>query len=115
MADVLADYFAALERLRSGKPINVPSGTRISNDSVAMEAGRGRGSIKRSRAIFSDLIRAIQRAEKNQASPSVDEKIRLSKAKNQAQLYRRLYEEALARELSLIHEIRQLRKRLKAD
>ena len=39
----LLDYFDALERLKSGKPINVPKGTKITNDSVALEAGRKRG------------------------------------------------------------------------
>ena len=40
MPDILKDYFEALERLKKGKPTNVPKGTRITNDSVSLEAGR---------------------------------------------------------------------------
>jgi len=114
MPDVLADYFAALERLRNGRPTKVPLGTRITNDAVAIEAGRGRGSIKRSRVIFFDLIRAIERAGEDQSRASDDGKKSLEKAKAQVKSYRKLYEDALSRELSLVHEIRQLKKRLNA-
>lgn len=43
----LNDYYAALERLKTNKPIILPKGSTINNDTVAMEAGRKRGSIKR--------------------------------------------------------------------
>lgn len=52
-------YFAALERLKArGEP--------ISNDAVALEAGKGRGSIKRSRPAHAELILAIEKAMKEQ-------------------------------------------------
>ena len=52
-------YFAALERLKArGEP--------ISNDAVALEAGKGRGSIKRSRPAHAELISAIEKAIKEQ-------------------------------------------------
>ena len=42
----LNDYYAALERLKANKPIVLPKGSAINNDTVAMEAGRKRGSTK---------------------------------------------------------------------
>lgn len=63
----LDDYFAALERLKKGTSKKVPKGTRITNDAVALEAGRGKGSIKKSRLVFADLIAAIEEAARAQA------------------------------------------------
>ena len=62
MSDTLNVYFEALERLKKGRPTSVPKGTRITNDAVAIEAGRGKGSIKKSRAVFRALIEAIAQA-----------------------------------------------------
>lgn len=112
MAEVLSDYFAALDRLRKGSPTRVPKGTRITNDSVALEAGRGRGSIKRSRHLFSDLIEQIQVARNGQSLPEQDNERRLESVKQLADNYRRLYEEALCREVSLLHEVSELKKML---
>ena len=57
----LNDYYAALERLKANKPIVLPKGSAINNDTVAMEAGRKRGSIKKSR--HAALIEAIEQAK----------------------------------------------------
>jgi hypothetical protein len=67
------DYFAALERLKSGRPIIVPKGTRITNDAVALEAGRGKGTIKKSRPVFAKLIAAVEEAAKEQASATPEQ------------------------------------------
>ena len=56
----LNEYYAALERLKANKPIVLPKGSAINNDTVAMEAGRKRGSIKKSR--HAALIEAIEQA-----------------------------------------------------
>jgi hypothetical protein len=57
-------YFAALERLKArGEP--------ISNDAVALEAGSGRGSIKKSRPAYAELIAAIDAAAKQLAEAKV--------------------------------------------
>ncbi|MEK6290834.1 MAG: hypothetical protein V4793_05485 [Paraburkholderia tropica] len=50
MSDAMTDYYAALERLKKRK------GARINNDTVAIEAGRKKGSIKKSRPLFAQLI-----------------------------------------------------------
>lgn len=69
---VLNDYYAALERLKANKPIVLPKGSAINNDTVAMEAGRKRGSIKKSRhaALIEAIERAAQTAGQNALSPT---------------------------------------------
>ncbi|SAK61374.1 hypothetical protein AWB79_02797 [Caballeronia hypogeia] len=112
MADTLNDYFKALERLKNGNPTSVPKGTRISNDAVALEAGRGKGSIKKSRPIFKDLIEAIDHAAADQARPKGEAKEQLASARMSASKYRLLWEEALAREASLLVELFETKKAL---
>lgn len=110
----LDEYFAALERLKAGKPRIVLKGSRITNDAVSLEAGRGKGSIKKSRGVFADLIAEIDRAAAAQAKPENDQRNRLAKARAEADDYRRQLEAALGRELSLVKELYETRKRLAA-
>lgn len=105
MSNILKDYFDALERLKAGRPVNVPKGTQITNDSVSLEAGRKKGSIKKSRPIFSDLIAAINNAASENDIPIDETKVRLAKAKAEAEKYRALWEEALCREVSLVKQL----------
>lgn len=105
MPDILKDYFEALERLKNGKPVNVPKGTRITNDSVSLEAGRKKGTIKKSRSVFSGLIEAIDFAATAASKPQDEMRERLIQAKADAAKYRTLWEEALAREVSLVKEL----------
>jgi flagellar motility protein MotE (MotC chaperone) len=65
----ISSYYEALERLVSNRPINVPKGSKITNDTVSREAGRGVGSIKKSRSQFADLIDAISKAAESQRGP----------------------------------------------
>lgn len=112
MTQPVDDYLEALARLKAGQPLHVPKGIKITNDSVALEAGRGKGSIKKSRAVFSDLIQAIDAAATAQAKGSNQQKEKLDKAKSTAEQYRRGLEAALARELSLLYELYEVKKRL---
>jgi Tfp pilus assembly protein FimV len=48
----------AFERLKSGKPINVPVGTKVSQNNVAKEAGRHPTALKKDR--YGLLITEIQ-------------------------------------------------------
>ncbi len=105
MTDILKDYFEALERLKRDKPVNISKGTKITNDSVSLEAGRKKGTIKKSRPIFSDLIKAIDAAAKTDTKPGDEMRARLDEAKSQAERYRALWEEALAREVSLVKQL----------
>ena len=107
--DAMAEYFSALERLSKNVPIRVASGSRISKDTVALEAGRGRGSIKKSRSQFVDLIEAIERAavKNKNISEGGDNSI-----SEEARKYRELYEAALVREVSLLVELTKVRAEL---
>jgi hypothetical protein len=105
MPNILKDYFEALDRLTRGKPINVPKGTKITNNSVSLEAGRKKGTIKKSRPIFSDLIEAIDAAAKADKRPHENTRAQLADAKAEIARYRALWEESLAREISLVKEL----------
>ncbi|MDN7683009.1 hypothetical protein [Burkholderia cenocepacia] len=112
MTDALHDYFRALERLKKRMPAVVSKGTKISNDAVALEAGRGKGSIKKSRPAFRDLIEAIEQAAAEQGKPKKEAEEKLASAKVSASKYRLMWEEALAREASLLAELLETKKTL---
>ena len=80
----LNDYYAALERLKANKPEVLPKGSAINNDTVALEAGRKRGSIKKSRhAVLIEAIeQAAQAAGQNLLSPA--QQIEQAKTKTKA-------------------------------
>lgn len=105
MDESLKDYFDALDRIVSGKPNKVQTGTRITKDAVSLEAGRGRGSIKKSRPIFARLLDAIESASKSQIAPDTSLNAKLKDAKAEAKKYRSLWEAALAREISLMKQL----------
>lgn len=112
MSESLKEYFDALERLKKGRSIIIPKGSKITNDAVALEAGRGKGSIKKSRPVFSGLIGAISQVISEQASHDGKARERLVAAKTSSSKYRVLWEEALAREASLLMELYGVRKEL---
>ena len=112
MTQRLDDYYAALKRLKDGNPENVPKGTKITNDAVSLEAGRGKGTIKKSRPVFEALIKAIDDAAAERSTPKNEQKDRLAKAKAEADLYRSNLEASLAREVSLLCQVYDLKKRI---
>lgn len=105
---MISEYEEALERLINNKPINVPKGSKINNDTVALEASRKRGSIKKSRDVFTDLIEKIEEASTAKKFPKKEYEQKILKWKNKANEYRDLYEEVLNRELMLIERVRSL-------
>lgn len=106
---VLQEYFDALHRLQNNKPVIVPVGTGINKDTVALEAGRARGSIKKSRLMFSELIEEIDNINKKIKEPKINE----ARLKDEISSYKELYENALARELMYIERINELEKIVK--
>lgn len=98
-------YLAALERLKAqGKPIN--------NDAVALEAGSGKGSIKKSRAGHTDLIAAIkQAAEEQRQAKAVNDPV--PPLRQEISLLERRLDEALEREVNLLAEVYQLREEVR--
>ena len=108
MSDAMTDYYAALERLKKRK------GMRINNDAVAMEAGRKKGSIKKSRPQFAGLIEAIDAANAVAGRPKLELTERLNRAKGDAKDLQAQLDESLARELALLRQVFSLRKELAA-
>jgi vacuolar-type H+-ATPase subunit I/STV1 len=108
MMSNLLEYFEALERLRNGAPVNVPKGTKITNDSVALEAGRKKGSIKKSRKAFTSLIEEIEKSKESKLSQiqMLETKLRIEKQKSEE--YREKYEAVLAENLMLISTLNKL-------
>lgn len=80
----LNEYYAALERLKANKPTIVAKGFAINNDTVALEAGRKRGSIKKKR--YTALVEAISQAanEAGQNILSPVQQIEQAKSKTKA-------------------------------
>lgn len=103
--DSMSDYYGALDRLVGNVPLRVEKGSKISKDTVALEAGRGRGSIKKSRPQFVSLIEAIEKAAAKQQLV-VEDRENLRDLVNQ---YRDLYEAALVREVSLLAELTKVK------
>jgi len=112
MNGILKDYYDALERLKNNKPINVPIGTKITNDAVSIEAGRKKGTIKKSREIFTELIEEIKKYSDKEKAPKKEYEASIAKYKVKYKKYRELYEQSLNRELMMIERINELEKRL---
>lgn len=105
ISNALNDYFAALERLKLRK-------AKINNDTVSLEAGRKKGSIKKSRPKFAALISDIEAANAN-ANVTKDETTeKLARSKDNTKVLRTRLDAALVRELSLLKEVFELKKEL---
>lgn len=110
--NTIKEYCQALDRLIKNTPINIEKGFKINKDSVAMEAGRKRGSIKKSREVFHDLIEAIDEAANKKLAPQKEIDSKLSKLKSQRDNYKELYEKALNREVMYLERLNELEKLL---
>lgn len=110
----LQEYYDALQRLKDNRPKVVPKGSKINNDTVALEAGKKRGSIKRSREVFIPLIEEIKSIQANEQAPKIKYEERIEKYKNKCKEYKSLYEGALNRELMLIERINELEKTIQS-
>lgn len=106
------EYFEALKRLKKNTPVRLPKGTTISKDTVAMEAGRKRSSIKRSRPVFDRLIAEIDLAVSNQDGSLHKRKDRFEKIKAEKQRYQLMYHQSLNRELMLVKRLTALERQL---
>lgn len=110
---VLDEYFSALNRLKNNSSARVAKGSRINKDTVAIEAGRARGSIKKSRDMFTELIYEIDKAAHDQTnSGSNSLKHKLEKKTSEKERYRTLYHQALNRELMLLEKVAALEAQL---
>ena len=89
--NAIDEYYAALERLKANKPIILPKGSAINNDTVAMEAGRKRGSIKKSR--HAALIEAIELAAQQAGQNVLSSTQQIEKAKSKITIVKTDYKQ----------------------
>lgn len=111
---VLNEYYAALECLKANKPTILPKGSAINNDTVALEAGRKRGSIKKSRhtVLVEAIEQVAQEAGQNVLSPTQrieQAKNRTKAAKSDYEQLQQDYEKLLEKANSLLLENFELR------
>ena len=115
---VIADYRAALKRLIAGNPNIVPKGGKINNDTVALEAGRSRGSIKKSRPEFRALIDEIQEAASKARTSSPNDKLITASARiegltSELSALKKEHAALLSKFLSTLHYNYQLQQEVK--
>lgn len=113
ISTTIEEYYQALDRLVKNNPINVPKGSKINKDTVALEAGRNRGAIRTDRNVFYDLLLDIKAAAEKLESPKKEQQMKLDKVKSERDKYKRLYQEAINREVMYIEAINELEKKLK--
>ena len=113
--EIIDDYFEAFARLKSNSPIRIPKDSKISNDNVSLEAGRKKGTIKKSRPIFDELITAINKTKKKDDALIIEAQTKLNKYKKELQQYKFLYEESINRELMYLEKIDKLEKTLQTN
>ncbi len=87
----LNEYYAALERLKVNKPTIITKGSAINNDTVALEAGRKRGSIKKSR--HAALVQAIELAAQQEGQNVLSPTQQIEKAKSKTKAVRSDHEQ----------------------
>lgn len=125
MSEALDLYYKALNRLKKGTSIVLPAGSKISNDAVSLEAGRKKGSIKKSRTGFSELIKEIQKAQENQRAPAAkpnekDVQIGAVQVEEDCELgvregiYRVMYDALLAERAAVLLEAFNQREKIKS-
>ncbi|RXJ78764.1 hypothetical protein CRV03_01685 [Arcobacter sp. F155] len=113
--EIIDDYFEALERLKNNVPIRIPKGSKINNDNVSLEAGRKKGTIKKSRPVFDELIEEIKKANEKDIKPILELQNKSDKYKEKFLHYKKLYEECLNRELMYLERIDKLEQLLKTN
>lgn len=108
----LDDYNAAFLRLLENRPTRVPIGTKINNDTVALEAGRKRGSLKKSRIEHLPLIEKIRKATGESREDTSKLKAQVDKLKCSRNEYKEKYQLSLAREVMQLKRIADLENKL---
>lgn len=110
--ETLKLYEEALDRLVAGRPINVAKDIKITNDAVSLEAGRGKGSIKKSRPGYADLIARIAEAAAVKSKPKNEAAERVRRMASKVQALEEKLEAALSREMSLVYELFEVKAEL---
>ncbi|USE83854.1 hypothetical protein [Acinetobacter tibetensis] len=119
MSKALINLNEALNRLISNTPIRVPKGSKINNDTVALEAGLKRGAVKRSRPELAELLDDIKEAEAKRLGKEYSKKnskivlqTETLKLKQQLKELQDKYDAQLSQINSLIFENHQLKREI---
>lgn len=119
MSKALINLNEALNRLISNTPIRVPKGSKINNDTVALEAGLKRGAVKRSRPELAELLDDIKEAEAKRLGKEYSKKnskivlqSETLKLKQQLKELQDKYDAQLSQINSLIFENHQLKREI---
>lgn len=119
MSKALINLNEALNRLISNTPIRVPKGSKINNDTVALEAGLKRGAVKRSRPELAELLDDIKEAEAKRLGKEYSKKnskivlqSETLKLKQQLKELKDKYDAQLSQINSLIFENHQLKREI---
>lgn len=102
VSKTVQEYFAALDRLKQNAPLHVPKNGPINKDTVALEAGRKRGSIRK-RPGFETLIAEIETAGEK-PRPAKKKRIRQNpKQASEIEQLKRDLDVARSRYMSLLY------------
>jgi len=117
MSKALVNLNEALNRLIINTPIRVPKGSKINNDTVALEAGLKRGAVKRSRPELAELLDNIKEAEAKRLGKEYSKKSskivmqnETLKLKQQLKQLQEKYDAQLSQINSLIFENHRLKR-----
>ena len=107
MASAIIDFTKALNRL-------VERGIKPTLDSVAIEAGRKKGSIRRGLTRHAELVVAIEKAAEDfreEIDQSIESKLakRVKKLKSERNEYKDRYDNLLAKHLGAIYQLEEQR------
>lgn len=105
MDDAIFEYFDALKRIKEKKPIRVHRDAKITQNLVALEAGRKAGSIKPSRSSFALLIKEIEKAAKEQDKGTDMLKAKLFGQQEEISKIELAIDQSLSRQANLIFAI----------
>ena len=113
LTPTVKEYFAALERLKQNKPERLEKGSEINKDTVALEAGRKRGSI-RNRPGFERLIEAIATASLEPSTVPTKKRIQDNPRQTaQIEMLKRDLDIARSRYMSLLYLNAEMAKALR--
>lgn len=111
----LIELEKALERLKRNKPVRVKVGSKISKDSVALEAGLARGAIRQRNDRdnrFKQLIENIEEVKAQVGQKATNAKFRIERLKEECKSLDCQLEAALEREFNLYHLVAELKLKL---
>lgn len=104
----ITDGFLALERLLSGHPTYIEGPYKINNDTVAVEAGYPRGSIKKHNPTHELLIKTISEHYGQKFKTNDKAQHKLTEAQNKVKILEGEINAALGREAMYIKYILEL-------